>query len=450
MRIGIITIIGTMVLVLVLAHPGITSASTIQSPKAAQAGESASAYTGTAEVRYTSLPRFDLPTTAADYSANHQAMVRFAVRDRSHFRADVQFINPAIDNGTLTVVVNGSTSTSYDARSRLAFAAKVPRQRRAAYLDELLQMLLSGAEEPGALPPQPDPTKPVSAYLVLLRHPPLAPPVRFRARIVGDDTLLGRAVDIIDYRPITVKVVGDTCTSSHGMTTCRPSRFRGLGSARIWIDHEHPFILRYQGHGTNDVHDVGSMDASLSYRLTSIAYGQGPSDADLQFQPPVKVVHDQFLFSFMPRGSDSGPGPGVAPPGPFVYPSPPSAGNLTTSDGIERLGYGPHYKIAVVTALFSTGKYGTTYFDKQAKLGPMRYVKGPYLLIQERLRVDGLPVELQTGTPQMAGSCQVWAGTYADGQRWLAFAKGNASVLISTNALAASELLRYVAQAMCS
>jgi hypothetical protein len=183
--------------------------------------------------------------------------------------------------------------------------------------------------------------------------------------------------------------------------------------------------------------------------VTSITDGQGPSDQDLQLQPPVKVVTSPSLMSFMPSGEDSGPGPGVAPPGPFVYPAPPPTGALTVSNGTQRLGYGPHYKIASVTALFSTGKHGTAYFYKPLKLGPLPYVKGPYLVIQERLRPGGLPPQLQTGSPQTAGTCQTWSGTYPDGQRWLAFARGKASVLITTNALTPPQLIDYVARAMC-
>lgn len=437
------------VLAAAIAEPATTSAGThTASRHGAQA--TGAPYTGTAEVSYFALPRFDAPTAAAEYAAGHRVLSRFAVRDRSHFRVDVQTVSPALDSGTFTEVVNGSRATSYDARSGLAFRSTVPRQHRAALLDELLGTLQSGGMVSEEAVPQPDPTKPISVYLKLLRHPGLAPPgIHFRARIVGQDTMLNRPVDVIDYRPITIKVIGNTCSRTKHGTICRPSRFHGSGSARIWVDRNRPFVLRYQAHGTTKPHDVAASNGAFSYRVTSIVYGQGPSDQDLLLQPPVRVVAGAMLMSFMPFSEDNGPGPGVAPPGPFVYPGPPSTGALSVSNGIQRSGYGPHYTIASVTILFSTGKHGTVYFYKPLKLGPMPYVKGPYLLIQERLRPGGLPPELQTGAVQAAGRCQSWSAAFADGQQWLAFARGKAAVLVTTNALTSSQLADYVARDMC-
>jgi hypothetical protein len=375
--------------------------------------------------------------------------VRFAVRDRSHFRVDIQTVSPALESGTFTEVVNGSTALSYDGVSGLAFRSAIPRQHRSAILADLLSTLESGTMEPDGMGTLPDAAKPISDYLARLRHPSPAPPIHFHARIVGHDTLLGRPVDIIEASPLTVRVIGNVCTKTKNGQLCRPNRFHGSGSARIWVDHEHPTILQYQGAGSRNVHDVGVSESTLSYRVTSMSYGQGPSDADLQLQPPVGVRSTTMYMSFLPSGSDSGPGAGVAPPGPFVYAGPPAAGKLTVSEGTVRLGYGSHYKIASVTTLFSTGAHGTAYFYKPTHLGPTPYVKGPYLFIQEQLRPQGLPPQLQSGAPQMAGQCQTWTGAYADGQRWLAFARKHASVLISTNALTTTQLVQYVARAMC-
>lgn len=452
MRVGTIALLSALVGGTVLGQPATTSARTATfSPHTSQTVSPPLAYTGSAEVTYTSLPRIDLPTTASGYAGPHQATVRFAVRDQSHFRVDIQTVSPAIESGTYTEVVNGSTATSYDGVSGLAFRSTIPRKHRSAILHDLLSALESGTMEPGGLGTLPSPTKPVSAYVALLRHPHFAPPppFHFHARIVGHETLLGRPVDVIDVSPVTVKVIGNVCNRTKQGQLCRPSRFHGSNSGRIWVDHVHPFILQYHGYGTTNVHNLGIVDSTIAYRVTSITYGQGPSDQDLQFQPPVKVVRSGTPMSFLPMGSDSGPGPGVAPPGPFVYPGPPSSGSLSVSNGIQRLGYGPHYKIANVTILFSTGAHGVSYFYKPRHLGPMSYVKGPYLFIQEQLRPGGLPPQLQAGTPQMAGTCQTWTGSYADGQQWLAFAKKKASVLISTNALTSIQLVQYVAQAMC-
>jgi len=444
MRTAIVTFISLVTILSTAAAPGNTLAAThARLPRTLQVSPP-SAYTGSAVVSFTVLPRFDAPNATAEYAGVHRATVQFAVRDRAHFRIEVQFVSPVIESGTLTVVVNGSTLTSYDARSGLAFRSPMPAHPRAAILDDLLSTLLGGAHEPGGFGPLPDPTKPVSAFLALLRHPRPGSPVAFHATIVGHDTILGHPVDIIKYGPTTVKVVGNVCTRTKSGTSCRPSRYHGSGSARLWIDSAHPFLLQYGGRGTTALHDLGLEAASLQYRVTTVTYGHGPSNTDLQYEPPVTVTASPLLFSFFPQGSDSGPGPGVAPRGPFVYPAAPAVGGLTHDQGFQRLGYGPHYKIVRVTALFSSGQHGTSYFYKPTKLGPMPFVKGPYLLVQEQLRMDGLPLSLRQGTPQVAGTCQAWTGAYPDGQQWVTFMRHKAAVLISTNTLTGTQLLTYV------
>lgn len=419
------------------------STSSNQVPSLQNAGAS-SAYTGTAEVSDLRLPRFDLPAAALADTGTFSATVQFEVRDRSHFRVDIQITGPALDTGMLSVAANGTTITSYDGRSHLAFQAPIPRQHRAAILDDILGSLESGAETPFGAIAQPDPTRPVSTYLSLLRHPPFSQGVHYHARLVGQDMMLGHPVDIIDYGPTTVRVVKSVCTRTAAGTTCRPSGFHGSGSVRLWVDRAHPFILAMKNSGgLQNVHDIGYSTSTFSSHVTSVTYGQGASSDDLRLQLPVPVVHDTFIAPFEPRGGDSGPGLGVSPPGPFVYPGS-APGGLTTSEGIQRLGSGPHYKITQVSALFSTGQHGTSYFYKPKKIGPMPYVKGPYLLVQERLRPDGLPASLQVGTPQTAGTCQARSGTYTDGQVWIAFIKKNAAILITTNALTTPQLVSYV------
>ena len=212
------------------------------------------------------------------------------------------------------------------------------------------------------------------------------------------------------------------------------------------MDRDHPFILAIQDSGgSHNVHDIGYATSTFSSYVTGVTYGQGPSAADLHLRLPVTVVHDTFLAPFEPRGGDSSPGPGVSPPGPLVYPAS-APGPLTTSEGIQRLGFGPHYKIAQVTALFGTGTHGTSYFYRPKKLGPMPYVTGPYLFVQERLRPDGLPTALQVGSSQPAGACEAWTGMHSDGQSWIAFTKKKAAVLITTNALTTTQLVSYVGQ----
>ena len=128
-RVAIVLVMG----IIPIATLGIASAS---GPSGAfqrlQTAAISTAYTGTADVSDLSLPRFDLPTTSLADTGAFSATVRFAVRDRSHFRIDIQITSPALDTGTLSVAANGTTiTTMMDARtwpSRRRFRASIVRR----------------------------------------------------------------------------------------------------------------------------------------------------------------------------------------------------------------------------------------------------------------------------------------------------------------------------------
>jgi hypothetical protein len=142
--------------------------------------------------------------------------------------------------------------------------------------------------------------------------------------------------------------------------------------------------------------------------------------------------------------------PGWKPPAPFQsIPSPKSVvPALSVRQAYLTFSHNPPIKVSEVDALFTHGAHGS------ARLGRTKftfhYPAGKYLLVQQRIQVGGLPAALQSGTPQTVGSCRAWTGTYPDGQNWLTFAKGNVSVLLSTNAMSPAQLATYAQLRLCA
>lgn len=76
--------------------------------------------------------------------------------------------------------------------------------------------------------------------------------------------------------------------------------------------------------------------------------------------------------------------------------------------------------------------------------GCLKLSRLAYVLVQERKLAHGLPPQYQTGSPSMAGTCRVWTGRYANGQRWLSFRRGTISVVISSNSLSTRQLVGHL------
>jgi hypothetical protein len=79
------------------------------------------------------------------------------------------------------------------------------------------------------------------------------------------------------------------------------------------------------------------------------------------------------------------------------------------------------------------------------------YVAGErFLSVMERVRAHGLPQELRTKSPVLAGTCKAWQGTSAGGLHTLAFAHGSISIILTSNSLSRNDLVSYAARTMCT
>lgn len=415
-------------------------------------------FTGTAEVTYTQLPQYNLPSMATVYAGHHKLLVHFSVRDRLHFRVDIQTVSPAIDSGVLTVVERGTSILSYDTRTETAgVAQQTPVRLPPAWKKYLSNYLLSyfmNGQAPIVGGAELYPAQTTAQYVALVqkqlsaRYPPEYP--KSYAKLIGQDTILGHPVDVVEYGPIWQDDYVTGCSFSH------PGRcihhYSSAGIQRLWIDRNHPFILQALQQGMNDPHSLKTPAINASYRVTDISYGTGPSNKDLSYRPPVPVVHTKNWSILATGGSlNSGGGQIQSVPQGFRYLSPPSdVTNLSVNEGVFELERGPRKKVTAIDILYSSGKHVTTYLHPGDRYGFGLYVKGPYMYVQERVQVHGLPDALKAGTPRAAAGCSVWTGTYPNQQHWLALAKGRISFQIVSNVLSESRLVTYVGKSLCS
>jgi len=359
-------------------------------------------------------------TLLPDRVVPHRLLETWSATDDQHYRTEVQTVEPAIDSGTLTTIQDGSSMTRYDTRTETASVWTEPASFPGGFS-------LAGGTPMGGVGPD----QSIQQYLDSTQQD-LPSSVPHFARIVGKAQLLGRQVDVVQFAPVErgIKCVpkGPTATDCN-----TPLAF---GTATVWIDDATHFILKYQADLANPLSRVR---ASL-FQVTSFTPGQGASQAELSERPPVPVqpfTHDSI------GTSHSGRPPGLAapvPPGFLPAPAPVELPNALSD--MEVVATPPLGDATGITILFKPTDGHNFSYD---------YAPGDhFVLVEERVRVHGLPVELQTATPPRAGTCQAWSGTAADGLHTLAFAHGAISVILTSNSLSARDLVSYAAGTMCT
>jgi len=399
-------------------------------------------YTGSSSVRYLASPQDGVPPVAGLSSEQHQASVDWSVRDPLHFRVDIRVIRPALDSGLKTIIVNGSRILSYDHRSGQAWTATIPRQGLPWARAHLLTILQSAASEGSVV--EADPAQTVQAFLTRTQHDKS----QFGgfARLGGKATVLSRVANVIDFGPTVITSCSHPYgqpNSATGQVTCLGGH--GVGSARVWVDDSHPFILRYEEQGLST---SSSLRADFRYQVTSLAFGQGPTDATLEYRPPVTPVDTGNAWRVYPDAGQTVAG--AALPARFVSPVCPgtlAAGTWCHEARSTTYDDGPLSKPTKADTLYVEG-WASTESAPPASVTPGPNGAVAYVLIQERVQMHGLPAALQVGADQREAGCQAWSWTRSGGRRELAFARGDISVLVSTNALSSSQLIRYAA-AMC-
>lgn len=393
-----------------------TPASADQLLRAAAQTAQALPSSGTATITYLGW----MTSQIHDHTVPYRLAETWAATDAQHYRTVVQTIEPAIDSGTLTTIQDGSRVTQYDTRTETASVRTWP----ASFPNYF--SLAGGAPMGGVAP-----GKSIQQYLDATQQN-LPPSVPHFARILGKAQLLGRRVDVVQFAPV---VRGIQCISK-GQTSTNCNTPLDYGTATVWIDDATHFVLRYRA----DLPNPDSPVRSTLFQVTSFTLGRGATEAQLSTRPPVPVQP----FTHGSIGSTSGGGgpPGFIVPAPHGFLSAPAPSELRNANSdMEFVNTLPLGDITGINILFNpNARPNVTY----------GYVPGDhFLLIEERIRVHGLPAALQVGAPVQAGTCRAWAGSTPDSLHTLAFARGTISILVTSDSLSTQDLVSYAAQNMC-
>ena len=363
-------------------------------------------FTGTATTTSTAWDPHVPATATRDLSRGEQTET-FSVRDATHWRVALHVTAPIIDRNDQTIVADGQQVVVYSTLFNRAVRLPGGVTQSAALLGSVLH---SGGVPLGTTTAQ---------YISLLERTP-----RVTVRSLGEGQVAGRQAAIIQVAPLGLVSTG-SCT---GPKACAKKE-KGYGSAKLWLDQQYGIILRYETHGMSK---LPGGPRGYRYLVTSITFGQGPSDADLAYSPPVAVT--ALPSNATSQGGGGGSGPGTrfqAPPGFIAIQDPVAQGSAMQ---LRESAYSSEWLsggTSVAEGLFQGG----------ASQG--------FVYVKERIRALGLPVALMTGSPQMARSCQVWTGAFADGLRWLTMMRGQIAILVVANKLTTTELVQYAAKGVC-
>lgn len=363
-------------------------------------------FSGTSTLTYTSLDPL-IPAAATRDFARSQQVETFAVRDATHWRFDVRVTAPVIESHDETIVDNGSQVVEYSTLSNQA--VRLPGS--AAQSAFLLPIFLQSPAPLGTT---------AAGYRALLKRNP-----REKVRSLGQTQRLGRTVDVLRIAPLGWESTG-SCT---GAKACA-AKAKGYGSTTMWIDHQTGLVLESEQSG---VPKRFGGQQGFRYTVTSLTVGQGPSDADLAYVPPVTVQNaPQNSGSEMGSGSGGAGRAFQAPPGFIAVGDPVTAAGTMLVHGNSSGSGGPMGGSSFVAGVFrGQPSQGFVYVDEQT-------------------RALGLPAVLMAGNPQQASSCQVWTGTFPDGLTWLAMMRGHIAILLAANKLTVADLVRYAADGICT
>ncbi|MGI8969055.1 MAG: hypothetical protein ACR2GA_08135 [Chloroflexota bacterium] len=389
-------------------------------------------YSGRSVVSYIG-PRMEAPQAAVrDVRANY-IVSQWTVRDDTHWRVNVHVLRPALMSEHDVTVADGSSIVLYSSLSGRAVRYRLTGS-------EMGRELLNTFQRSGA---------PVFKKLKQYVRAFSDPQSHTHARIVGQTTLLGRTADVVEFSPLyTTDRAPASCAKSP--RCLKPSTYSGYGRARLWGDHQYGFVLRYQeslppvdiprGRGA---HGFVIGPRYFLYRVTSLTFGSGPTKTELSYRSPTRpiTVHDPGgeyeRSSFTQSGLH---GPWRIPAG-FLAPGP-----LVSAQGQR---YGIVGGGRINDSLFGPISTSAVYRLNPAP-GAREFTEtGPFVYLQELHRSGGLPDQLRRGRRHAGARCTVYTGSYADGLRWMALARGRVSLLAVANRLSQLELARWGTRQIC-
>jgi len=387
--------------------------------RAADAATNITPYRATAELSV-HAPDDSAPAATAGDLGTSRIVFESMIEDATHWRVNTRILQPALLSNDEVAVANGSTVTWYVSATNRAVRYPLSPWWVGLFL---LSELQGGQVLPMG--------QTLAQYVQELNNPQTGT----HARALGQETVLGRAADVVEVWPISRSTSG----SCHSAAQCL-KQSTGYGRARLWIDHEHGVVLRYQQFDM-PAHGLGAGPQNFLYQVTAISFGAGPTPAELAYQPPVRPVEQKFKggpVTFHSSGSGSSGRGWTVPPG-FIAAGPPSdsSGIPYTLTGSGSGG----------DSTFGGDSANAVFHAGSPQTGPGSL--SGFLYVQEQRRVTGLPPALKAGTRWPAGTCVAYTGTYADGLHWLALARGDISVLAVANVLDERALAHWAATQVC-
>lgn len=397
---------------------------------AVSASTSLTPYTGASETSYVSAPDGAPDSTARDIGT-HRVISTWSVRDSTHWRVDIQVLQPALLREHEVAVADGHSVVWYRGLTRHAVRYPLAPRRMAGTLGSILLSTFQGAH---GIPPL---AQTLQQYL----HELNSTRVHTHARLVGQAMVLGRLTDVVEIWPV-VRTSSSTGSCSNAKQCAKRSTETDYGRARIWIDHSHGIVLRYREYGLPAGRQLAQ---SFVYRVTSVTFGTGATAVELAYRSPVPPV-------------SSGPGGGMSgssgtsgqnqswrvPPG-FITAGPPTdahgrqytlAGSGQSQDSSQAVS--SIYGVYLRNAPLATGPPT-----------PSSSPSGLFLYVEEQRRPSGLPAQLTSGAGHAAGHCTAYTGTYPDGLHWLALAQDKISLLAVSDHLGEQVLLHWAATRTC-
>jgi hypothetical protein len=415
-------------------------------------------YRATAELSVL-VRALDSPVATTRDLGTSRIVYQSAIRDATHWRVNTHVLDPVLSSDHEVAVANGRTVTWYESLTNRAARFPLSTPRTGALLLNRFQHAL---QEWLGLPPLVPQLVPALVQSPSGQVLPLEqtlqqwireldnPRTGTRARVLGQQTVIGRTADVIEVWPLfRVGVFETGCNPLHPSRRCLQDGVP-VGRARFWIDHEHGVVLRYQEFGLRV--GIPSYASHYLYRVTAITFGSGPTAPELAYRPPARPREATFINPMRVLLFRLGGG-GVTwrvPPG-FIAAKPPAGtANMPYILGLSSTVNYPYIVILSRNVGF-TVKFGTRYTDADFRTpnqpGPGG-ARGSFLYIQEQRRVS-LPGALMAGTRWRAGTCIVYTGTYPDRLHWLALARGHVSLLAVANALGEQALVHWAATRVC-
>ncbi|MGK2965426.1 MAG: LolA family protein [Tepidiformaceae bacterium] len=196
-------------------------------------------------------------TLPPDESELTQSLVRYWYRDSSHVRVEIEAIAPGSVGPVFVVVLEDDQIASYDPETNTFQRGPFPTEGRP---DDLPWLPFTSA----LVGPAPGRTE--AGLLEFLRE---------RAgddgyvEVLGEDTVLGRTVTIIEFAPT-------------GMEQTNDEPPQGVGVGRLWFDPQSGLVLKAEL-------DAGSL-AQYTAEVRELRLPDDPPDSTFEFTPPPGAV----------------------------------------------------------------------------------------------------------------------------------------------------------------